>query len=69
MTPPRNPVGWFEIYVQDLERANAFYEDTFAVKLEPLPSPGIQMLAFPMRPELPGGTGAISKCDPNRERG
>ena len=21
-----NPVGWFEIYVQDMERAKAFYE-------------------------------------------
>lgn len=26
MTPPRNPVGWFEIYVTDMARAKAFYE-------------------------------------------
>lgn len=24
-----NPVGWFEIYVQDMERAKAFYEAVF----------------------------------------
>ena len=34
-----NPVVWFEIYVQDMERAKAFYEAVFAIKLEPIPSP------------------------------
>ena len=24
-----NPVGWFEIYVQDINRAKAFYEAVF----------------------------------------
>ncbi|MBM4231128.1 MAG: VOC family protein, partial [Gammaproteobacteria bacterium] len=24
-----NPVGWFEIYVQDMPRAKAFYEAVF----------------------------------------
>lgn len=24
-----NPVGWFEIYVQDMERAKKFYETVF----------------------------------------
>lgn len=28
-----NPVGWFEIYVQDMERAKAFYEVVFGLKL------------------------------------
>jgi hypothetical protein len=31
MNPPSNPVGWFEIYVQDIERAKAFYQGLFAV--------------------------------------
>ena len=26
MSTPRNPVGWFEIYVTDMARARAFYE-------------------------------------------
>jgi uncharacterized protein len=29
-----NPVGWFEIYVQDMPRAKAFYEAVFQGKLE-----------------------------------
>jgi hypothetical protein len=28
-----NPVGWFEIYVQDMDRAKAFYEMVFGVQL------------------------------------
>lgn len=63
----RHPVGWFEIYVQDIDRARRFYESTFQVELLPLqsPEPNIEMLAFPplMAPELPGCGGAICKMD------
>jgi hypothetical protein len=31
-----NPVVWFEIYVQNMERAKAFYECVFAIQLEKL---------------------------------
>ena len=31
-----NPVVWFEIYVQDMRRAKAFYEAVLAVKLDKL---------------------------------
>lgn len=34
-----NPVVWFEIYVQDMNRARAFYEAVFGVRLEKLESP------------------------------
>jgi predicted enzyme related to lactoylglutathione lyase len=34
-----NPVGWFEIYVQEMERAKLFYETIFQLKLERLDSP------------------------------
>ena len=30
----RNPVGWFEIYVQDITRARRFYEAVFQCTLE-----------------------------------
>ena len=63
MNPSQNPVGWFEIYVQDMQRAKAFYEATFNVTLEVLPSPGITMLAFPRKPELPGCGGALVKYE------
>ncbi len=49
--------------MQDLNRARAFYEGTFGVKLEALPSPDIQMLAFPMQPDLPGCCGALVKYE------
>lgn len=63
MNAARNPVGWFEIYVQDMERAKAFYEKTFEVKLEALPSPIIKMYAFPMLPDKPGSAGALVKME------
>jgi predicted enzyme related to lactoylglutathione lyase len=58
-----NPVGWFEIYVQDMKRAQAFYEKTFLIELQPLPSPIIQMQAFPMEPNRPGCPGALVKLE------
>lgn len=47
-----NPVVWFEIYVQDMKRAQAFYESVFQCRLEPMKqpdglAPGTQMLFFP----------------------
>ncbi len=59
----RNPVGWFEIYVQNLKRAKIFYEKTFKLKLAPLPSPIVKMLAFPMSLKLPGCGGALVKME------
>jgi uncharacterized protein len=56
-----NPVGWFEIYVQDMGRAKAFYETVFAIPLATLESPGMEMLAFPMMQEGYGATGALVK--------
>ncbi len=63
MSEERNCVGWFEIYVQDLDRAKGFYEKTFGLKLQKLESPGadLEMWAFPMLPERPGCPGALVK--------
>lgn len=61
MTPERNAVGWFEIYVDDMARAQNFYEKVFHVKLQALDSPIIKMLAFPMKQEMPGCPGALVK--------
>lgn len=51
-----NPVCWFEIYVQDMQRAKAFYEKVFDVQLQKLESPDLEMWAFPM---LENGSGAM----------
>lgn len=56
-----NPVGWFEIYVEDMSRAKAFYEAVFGVKLSKLESSGIEMWAFPMSAEGFGASGALVK--------
>ena len=59
----RNPVGWFEIYVDDIERAKTFYENVLATSLTPLTVPGdeAQMMTFPMNPEANGSSGALIK--------
>ena len=58
-----NPVGWFEIYVQDMNRAKAFYETVLEAKLEQLPGidgqDSLEMLAFPMDPAKYGAPGAL----------
>lgn len=57
-----NPVGWFEIYVQDMGRASKFYEAVLQTKLEPLQSPGgPQMLGFPGDMSTVGAAGALVK--------
>ena len=61
MDSNRNPVGWFEIYVQDMDRAKAFYEKTFDVTLERLKTSEVELWAFPMNPESPGCAGALVK--------
>ena len=56
-----NPVGWFEIYVQDMARAKAFYEAVFACTFQQLDSPGIEMWAFAMDQSTYGASGALVK--------
>jgi predicted enzyme related to lactoylglutathione lyase len=59
-----NPVGWFEIYVQDMPRAKTFYETVLQTKLEPLSSPALpelEMWSFPAQPERWGAGGALAK--------
>jgi predicted enzyme related to lactoylglutathione lyase len=58
-----NPVGWFEIYVQDMQRARTFYETVLARKLERLEGPDIEMWAFPMQNDQPGAAGALVRME------
>jgi uncharacterized protein len=57
----KNPAVWFEIYVQDMNRAKKFYESVLQGKLEKLNSPGMDMLAFPMEMNGSGAGGALVK--------
>ena len=68
MNITRNPVGWFEIYVDDMSRAKVFYEAIFATQLAMLESPvaddsGLEMWAFPMEMAAPGSSGALCKMN------
>jgi hypothetical protein len=58
-----NPVIWFEIYVQDMERAKAFYEAVLQLKLERLSGPGMEMWSFPMDMGKVGAGGALVKME------
>ena len=57
----KNPVGWFEIRVADLDRARKFYEAVFDQTLTPLPSgdPQVEMLVFHGDPSQHGANGAL----------
>lgn len=58
-----NAVGWFEIYVQDMNRAKKFYETVFETKLEKLGPEDIEMWAFDMTQENYGASGALVKME------
>jgi len=59
-----NPVGWFEIYVDDMSRAKTFYESVFGVQLYGLDSPpDIEMWAFPGQLEHYGAPGALVRME------
>ncbi len=61
----RNPVGWFEIYVQDMQRAEKFYETVLGVELTKLesPTPDLEMMAFPMNMDAGGASGALARME------
>jgi predicted enzyme related to lactoylglutathione lyase len=54
-----NPVGWFEIYVQDVARARRFYETVLGTTLSRLEADGLEMWAFPMDQGQRGIGGAL----------
>ena len=60
-----NPVIWFELYVQDMNRARRFYESVFGFKLTPIdtPTPGMEMLGFPMGEGKVGAGGALCRME------
>lgn len=63
----QNPVVWFEIYVDDMDRARKFYEKVFKLELTELTDPtseSLHMLSFPGDMETPGqASGALVHVD------
>ncbi len=58
-----NAVGWFDIFVEDLDRAVAFYQTVLGCTLEPIgdPTGETQMMSFPTDMSAYGAGGALSK--------
>ncbi|SMC77318.1 VOC family protein [Polynucleobacter kasalickyi] len=62
MSKSNNPVTWFEIYVDDMERAKNFYEKVFDCFLEPQTTDGsFEVLQFPDAIHSNGAMGALVK--------
>ena len=64
-----NPVGWFEIYVDDMGRAKSFYESVFQIELQNMMPPGeessahMEMNMFTGDMTSYGATGALIKME------
>lgn len=56
-----NAVGWFDVYVDDLDRAAAFYEAVLQHRLEPIDDPTgeTRMRGFPANMTAYGAAGAL----------
>ena len=61
MATQTNAVNWFEIPVNDMERAKKFYEAVFGVQLSVLDAGQLSMALFPNTPGGPGAGGSIVK--------
>ena len=64
MTKP-NAIGWFDIYVNDMNRAVKFYESVLKQKLEEMgdPTGETQMMSFPTDMGAYGAGGALVKSE------
>ena len=60
MADERNPVGWFEIPVRDLERARRFYETVLGLELATSRMGDTEVAWFPMT-DGPGAAGTLIK--------
>ena len=61
-----NPVVWFEIYVDEIDRAKQFYQTVLDTKLDDMPDPndsGVKMVSFPMSMDKPHASGSLVKMD------
>ena len=63
-----NAIGWFDIYVNDMGRAVAFYEDVLTQKLESIgdPTGETMMVSFPADMASYGAGGALVKSTLSR---
>jgi len=62
---PKNPFTWVEIYVEDMSRAQKFYEAVLQIEMVPMQAPGdfgdLEMLSFPWVQDGANISGALCK--------
>lgn len=67
VTQAKNPFTWLEIYVEDMSRAQKFYETVLEIKLTQLPMPDgmneLKMLSFPWAENEKNISGALVKTE------
>lgn len=65
MANSNNPFTWVEIYVDDMDRAQKFYESVLEIQMSKLPMPDgmgeMQMLSFPYAEGASNISGALVK--------
>ena len=66
-TQSKNPFTWVEIYVEDMGRAQKFYEAVLKIKMIPMQTPGdtgdLEMLSFPWKEGGENISGALCKTN------
>lgn len=66
-TKTKNPFTWIEIYVEDMSRAQKFYETVLNIELDELPMPEgmgeMQMMSFPWSENERNISGALVKME------
>ena len=64
-TKHKNPFTWVEIYVNDMSRAQKFYENVLQIEMIPMQAPGdfgdLEMLSFPWAQGENNISGALCK--------
>lgn len=63
MSGPANPVNWFEIPVNDIQRAKKFYEAVFNIEMQLSELQELIMAWFPAHMNAPGATGTLVKAN------
>jgi len=63
MKEQKRLLNWFEIPATDLGRAQRFYEIVFAIKMDRMDLPNLQMVTFPGDPNSPELGGALVKSE------
>jgi len=66
-TEAKNPFTWVEIYVEDMSRAQKFYETVLQIEMVPMEAPGesndLEMLSFPWAAGETNISGALCKTN------